>query len=146
MTSVLRRLSDASATCLICSGLLLSPPRRCPSGAISKPNFVAITTRSRCGAERLAYEFFVREWPISFRCIEECHAAFDGCSDQIDRLLLFDGRTVAIAQPHATKAECRDYQDRCFQVCASSLTLLTSPSRRSRAARPGRARTVCRWQ
>src|SRR5512141_2246111 len=105
MTSVLRRLSDASATCLICDGRLLSPLPRCPSGAISKPNFVAITTCSRCSA--VAYEFFVREPPISFRCIEECHAAIDGFSDHIDRLLLFDSRTVAIAQPHVTKAEYR---------------------------------------
>src|SRR5581483_12199388 len=61
-------------------------------------------------SECLAYEFFVDEWPISFRCIEEGHAPVDGCSDHTDSLLFFDSRTVAVAQPHATKTERRHFK------------------------------------
>src|SRR6266478_3556297 len=50
MTLVLSRLSDASATCLICSGRLSSPACLPVSESNLKPNFVAITTRSRNGA------------------------------------------------------------------------------------------------
>src|SRR5882672_10487172 len=55
--------------------------------------------------EGLAHEFFVREWAVSFRRVEECHATFDCCSDHIDGLLLFGGWTVAVAQSHASEAE-----------------------------------------
>ena len=105
MTSVLRRLSDASATCLICSGRLLSPSRRCPSGAMSKPNFVAITTLFAMRGECLAHEFFVRERAVSFRRIEEGHAAFDGCVDHRYGLLLFGGRPVAVTKAHAAQPD-----------------------------------------
>src|SRR5579862_766728 len=60
--------------------------------------------------DRFTHEFFVREGPIGFRRIEKCHAAIDRRSDHVDGLLLFDGRTVAIAPPHATKAERRDFE------------------------------------
>jgi len=50
MRSVFRRLSDASATFLMCSGRLLSPRCAPVSASMSKPNFVAMTTRSRNGA------------------------------------------------------------------------------------------------
>jgi len=32
--------------------------------------------------ERLTDEFFVREWPVNFRRIEECYAVFYGCMDE----------------------------------------------------------------
>src|SRR6266568_6495566 len=60
--------------------------------------------------ECLAHELFVGEWAVSFRRIEECHAAFDCCPDHSYGLLLFDSRTVAIAQPHATESQSRDLQ------------------------------------
>src|ERR1700728_1589820 len=41
MTSVLSRFREASATALICSGRLLTPPLRAPVfGSMSKPNLV----------------------------------------------------------------------------------------------------------
>jgi len=42
---------------------------------------------------------------VDFRRIEECHAAFDSCSDHIYALPLFDRWTVAVAQSHATEAQ-----------------------------------------
>ena len=48
MRSVLSRLSDASATSLMCSGRLSRPA--CFPFSILNPNLVAITTRSRTGA------------------------------------------------------------------------------------------------
>src|SRR5271155_3358609 len=55
MTSVLRRLSDASATSLTCSGRLFWAVQRVfragpPLGSGLQPNLVAITTWSRSGA------------------------------------------------------------------------------------------------
>src|SRR6476660_2534441 len=55
MTLVLSRLSEASATCLMCPGRLSSPVCLPGSGlpvsdSNLKPNFVAITTCSRTGA------------------------------------------------------------------------------------------------
>src|SRR5260370_427753 len=44
MTLVLSRLSEASATCLMCSGRLFRPRCWPVFGSISKPNLVAITT------------------------------------------------------------------------------------------------------
>jgi len=62
--------------------------------------------RSKC----LADEFFIREWAVGLRRIEECHATFDGCSNHSYGLLLFDGWTVAVAQPHAAESKSRDFQ------------------------------------
>src|SRR5438067_7188866 len=50
MTSVLRRLSEASATRLMCSGRLSTPFKAPVLGSNLKPNLVAITTLSRYGA------------------------------------------------------------------------------------------------
>src|SRR3981189_3423779 len=51
MASTLNRLSDSSATCLMCSGRLLRELHLPPSlGLASHPNFVAITTFPRNGA------------------------------------------------------------------------------------------------
>ena len=105
---MLSRLRDASATCLICSDArLLSPARRCPSGAISKPNLVAITTLFAMRGKCLADERFVSEWSVSFSRIEECDATFDCFPDHIDGFLFFCGGTIAITQSHATEAKSR---------------------------------------
>src|SRR3984893_12687904 len=50
MVSVLRRLSEASATSLMCTGRLSSPACLPVCGSILNPNLVAITTCSRKGA------------------------------------------------------------------------------------------------
>src|SRR5438105_2247093 len=51
MTSVLSRLSEPSATSLMCSGRLLRAVHLPPSSGLgAKPNLVAMTTRSRNGA------------------------------------------------------------------------------------------------
>ncbi len=51
MASTFSRCSDASATCLMCSGRLFSAFHLPPSaGLASQPNFVAITTLPRNGA------------------------------------------------------------------------------------------------
>src|SRR3982074_2868086 len=51
MASTLNRVSDSSATCLMCSGRLLREFHLPPSlGLASHPNFVAITTFPRNGA------------------------------------------------------------------------------------------------
>src|SRR5580698_5158772 len=76
--------------------------------------------------ERLAHEFFVREWAVSFRRIEECDAAFDGCSYHRNALPLFEGWTVAVAQSHATEAESRN-----FQTTLAKFALLHRVSRRT---------------
>ena len=53
MASTRKRFSDASATCLMCSGRLftLKTPGWCASQ--SKPNLVAMTTLSRMGERAL---------------------------------------------------------------------------------------------
>src|SRR5438132_4994205 len=51
MASTLSRLSEPSATCLMCSGRLSRPTQPgAPSGRSLNPNLVAITTCSRTGA------------------------------------------------------------------------------------------------
>src|SRR5579862_941018 len=91
-------------------GLAVEPTRPLPIRSNIEAELCGNDYLFTMGTERLAYEFFVRERPIRFRSIEECHAAINRFSDHVDGLLLFDGRTVAIAQPHATKAECRDFK------------------------------------
>src|SRR5437879_5764981 len=60
--------------------------------------------------DRLPYQFLIYIWPVSLGRIEECHAAFIGCADQLNRFVLFCGRAVAKAKPHATQSESRDFQ------------------------------------
>ena len=65
MTSTLSRLSEPSAACLMCSGLLFRPgapfiPRGSKSGLRSNPNLVAIATWLTERSERFAHEFFVQ--------------------------------------------------------------------------------------
>ena len=96
MISVLRRLRDASATCLICSGWLVSPGRPLPVGSDVETELRGNHYPFAMGSKRLAYDLFICEWAISFRRIEERYAALDPCSDYSYGLLFFDGLTVAI--------------------------------------------------
>src|SRR5215831_4292234 len=120
MTSVLRRLSEASATSLMCSGLLSSTVGRLSAlGSIFHPNFVAITTRSRKGARASPTSSSLNEWAVHFSSIEECDTAFDGRANQRNALLLVYGWAVAVAQPHAAEPYSRD-----FQIAFSKFALL----------------------
>src|SRR6266511_2325502 len=121
MTSTLSRLSEPSATCLMCSGRL-SRPTHCgpPLGSSLNPNLVAITTCPRKG-EGFAHKFFVREGAVDFGCVEEGDAAIDGRPEKGDHLLPVSGRTVAKAHPHAAELDSRD-----FQVATSEFAFLHS--------------------
>ena len=70
--------------CLISSGRL---ERTCLPLASTSPNFVATTTRSRTGAERVAHQLFVRERAIDLSRVKERHAEVHGLADQRDRLV-----------------------------------------------------------
>ena len=105
MRSVLRRLSEASTTFLMCSGRLLRPP-----ASRSKPNLVAMTTLSRMGCERFPDEVFVRERAVDFGGIEERDAFFVGCANDLDALVPVCGRSVVGADAHAAGADFRDFQ------------------------------------
>ena len=83
--SVLSRLSEASATSLMCSGRLSRPGLLDRLGRCLKPNLVAITTWSRNGRQRLAHELLVRERAVDLGRVEEGDAALDGRADQRDR-------------------------------------------------------------
>ena len=72
------------------------------------------------GRERLAHQLLVRERAVDLGGVEEGDAALDGRPDQRDHLLLVGRRAVAEAQAHAAEPDGRDFQVRCFQVCASA--------------------------
>ena len=91
MRSVCSRLSEASATSLMCSGRLFRPAVLARCASMSKPNLVAITTWSRNGRERLAHQLLVRERAVDLGGVEEGDAALDGRADQRDHLLLVRG-------------------------------------------------------
>ena len=111
MTSVFSRFSDASATALMWSGRLLTPPLRAPVfRSMSKPNLVAITTLIAHRRERLADEFLVGERAIGFGGVEQGHAALDRRADQRNPGLLVDRRAIGMAQSHAAEADRRDLQ------------------------------------
>ena len=101
-------MSEASATSLMCAGRLLQPAL--PAGSNVNPNFVAMTTRSRNGAERLADELLVRERAVGFGGVEERHAAFDGGPHERDHLLPVHRRAVREAHSHAAEPEGRHFQ------------------------------------
>ena len=71
------------------------------------------------GSERFAHQFFVGERAVDFRRIEEGDAAFDGCANQRDHLLLVCRRAVAKAHAHAAEPDGRD-----FQVAVSKFAFL----------------------
>src|SRR5438552_7950383 len=71
------------------------------------------------GRQRLADELFVGVCTVNLCGIEERDAALDGLADERDHRLLVRWDTVALAHPHATKAEGRN-----LQVAASEFALL----------------------
>src|SRR6201982_945248 len=116
MTSVLRRLSDASATSLPGSG------------------------RLACGVQRVAHECFVCEGTIGLGGVEKCDATFDSRPDQRDHFLLVACRTVANAHSHTAEPESRDFQVAiskfAFLHCFSFAVFLSSPRLRSSVVEP----------
>src|SRR5436190_14043021 len=62
------------------------------------------------GCERPPDELLVREGAIRFDRVEEGDALVHGGADQRDAVLLVDGRTVAVAEPHAPEADGRDLE------------------------------------
>ena len=110
MRSVFSRLSEASATSLMCSGRLFEATLLARLRIEVEPEFGGdhhLLTERR---EGFADEFFVRERAVHFGGVKECDAALDGRSDQRDTLLLFDCRAVAKAQTHAAEPDGRDFQ------------------------------------
>jgi hypothetical protein len=103
------RLSEASATSLMCSGRLSRPACFSVGGSNLNPNFVAITTCPR-NVEGFAYELFVRERTVGFGGIEEGDASFDRRANQRDHLLLVRRRTVPKAHSHTAQPNSRDFQ------------------------------------
>src|SRR5258707_5117969 len=103
MTSVFRRFSEASATSVMCSGRL-SNAACFPLASNLNPNLVAITTLSRKGARPSPTSSSLVNGPYA-SAVEECHAPFEGGSDQRNPLLLTYRWTVASAQPHTAKPE-----------------------------------------
>src|ERR1700692_327071 len=114
MTSVLRRLSDASATSLMCSGRLFWQSSAC-SGPVHHWDQACNRTwwRSPPGHEvepALRHEVFVCEGTIAFGGVEKCDATFDSRPDQRDHFLLVACRTVANGHSHTAEPESRDFQ------------------------------------
>jgi hypothetical protein len=64
----------------MCAGRLFSAPPL----PMSKPNFVAITTSSRDGSERLADQLFVRVRPVDLGRVEERDAMVVRRADDLD--------------------------------------------------------------
>ena len=98
MTSVLSRFSDASATCLMCSGRL-SRPAACRSRIELEAELGGDHHLVAEGRQGLAHQFFVGERTVHFRGVEEGDAAFDGRPNQRDLLLLVDGRAEPKLMP-----------------------------------------------
>ena len=124
MTSVFSRLSEASATSLMCSGRLSSGSPlafrlRIDLEAELGGDHHLVAERS----ESFAHEFFVRERTVHFGGIEEGDAAFDGRTNQRDPFLLVDRGTVAKAHSHAAEPNEPKLPDCFFQVCAFALIL-----------------------
>src|SRR4051812_37443298 len=107
MASTLRRLSEPSATCLMCSGRL---------SALGGP---CITPGIELGSDGFAHELFVGERAVRFSGIKESDAAFDGGPNQGDQLLLVWRRAVGLAHAHAAEPDGRN-----FQIAVSKFALL----------------------
>src|SRR6185369_17040920 len=60
--------------------------------------------------ERLTDEFLVDERAIDLRSVEEGYAAFHGCPEKRNHLLLVLGRTVRKTHSHAAEPERRNFQ------------------------------------
>src|SRR6266705_5099239 len=107
MASTLRRLSDASATCLICSGRLSRRGGPCIPlgsnfGSRSNPNFVAITTFPRKGARASPTSSSFVNGPYTSAVSKNVSPALHGRTHERDHLRLIGRRTVREAHTHTT--------------------------------------------
>src|SRR4051794_31258253 len=55
--------------------------------------------------ESFAYEFFICKRSVHFGGVEESNTPLEGCANQRNASLLFDGGTQAKAHAHAAKAD-----------------------------------------
>src|SRR5262249_12915494 len=62
------------------------------------------------GSQRLAHEFFVYEWAVNLRSIEESDSAFDGGSKKRAHLPFVFRWAVRSAHSHASEPEGRDFK------------------------------------
>ena len=105
MVSIPSRLSEASATSLICAGRLLRP-RCCACCRIDiEAEFGRDHDAFAERRQRLAHQLLVGEGSVDFGGVEERHAALDRAADQRDSRLLIDRRTITEAEPHAAEAD-----------------------------------------
>ena len=100
---------EASTTCLMCSGRLFRV--REGSGVVtfgsrSQPNLVAMATLSSHGLKRFSNQFLVRERPITFRRVEERHAAIDSCPDERRHFNGVTGWPRIGTHTHAAEPDC----------------------------------------
>src|SRR5271156_2530757 len=126
MVSTLRRLSEPSTACLMCSGWLFRP-------AAPGPIIAATQVETKLGgdhhlaakrSEGFAHKLFVRKRAVHFGGVKECDAAVHCRMEKIGHLLLIFGRAVAKAHSHAAQARVLKLPGCCFQVCASAWFLL----------------------
>src|SRR5262249_16994143 len=94
-------------------------PARLPRGIELEPELGGNHHLLAEGREGFAHQFFVCDRAIPLRRIEECDAAFDGCPENRDHLLLVSGWTVGKAHSHTAQSESRN-----FQVAISKFALL----------------------
>src|SRR6266581_4131730 len=79
-------------------------------------------------SESFAHEFLVRERTIDLCRIEECYAAFDGCPEKSDHLLLVCGWTIGKAHSHAAEPDGRNFQAAFSQLALLHCFSLEAPS------------------
>ena len=110
MVSVFSRLSEASATALICAGWLFKPRCWRVDGIDIEAELGGDHDVFPERRQRFADEFLIGERAVDFGGVEEGDAVLDRGADQRHPRLLVDRRTIAEAQPHAAKADGRDFQ------------------------------------
>ena len=129
--STLSRLSEASATSLMCSGRLFSPAALLPpvGPADVEPELGGDHHLVAEGSERLAHQFLVRERAVDLGGVEECDAAFDGRPEQRDHLLLVLRRAVGQSSFPCSRGRWPRLPGRCFRVCVSACVAPSVPPR-----------------
>lgn len=66
--------------------------------------------------ESLSNDVFVSEWALYLCRVEKGDAAVMGGADQRDGLFGICRRSVSMAQPHAAKTQCRDFEATDFSL------------------------------
>jgi len=74
------------------------------------PNFVAMTTSPRNGAEGFTDKFFVQQGAIDLSGIEECDAPLHGGVQKGNHLVFVLWRPVGPTHSHAAKSDGRYFQ------------------------------------